>query len=95
MIAAMDILDLGSAHHLILPHNDYISAAPQPFSGGRAMVMQAQALTDEFASDAAHAARLRAAQSRSLGNIVGYCRWREVERLLSIDAHCADGAARH
>ncbi|MEQ1688873.1 MAG: hypothetical protein ABL874_09900 [Sphingopyxis sp.] len=66
-----------------------------PFAGGRDMVEQAMALTMEFGEDAVDAAALRAAQSRARGNIITYCQWREVERLLMLDSAQSDGATKH
>ncbi|MEQ1687100.1 MAG: hypothetical protein ABL874_00830 [Sphingopyxis sp.] len=66
-----------------------------PFVGGRAMVTDALALAREFGADAVQAASLRSAQSRQRGNIADYCKWREVERLLSLDTGFQGGATRH
>jgi|CXWL01.1.fsa_nt_gi hypothetical protein len=66
-----------------------------PFAGGRDMVEQAMALTIEFGEDAVDAATLRAAQSRARGNIISYCQWREVERLLALDSAQSGGATKH
>lgn len=59
------------------------------------MVAQAMALTMEFGEAAVDAAVLRAAQSRARGNIISYCHWREVERLLTLDSALLDEVTRH
>lgn len=73
--------------------------APTPFLAGRRMVEDAKALTGEFGEDALYAASLRAARSRARDNAVGWCHWREVERMVSwLSADSADGdsqATRH
>ncbi|MCC7395385.1 MAG: hypothetical protein IT553_11120 [Sphingomonadaceae bacterium] len=63
-----------------------------PFLGGSAVVEAARALRAEFACDAPGAARLRAELARRADNGWHFCHWREVERLLTLDASAPLGA---
>ena len=54
-----------------------------PFLSGSMWIAQAFTLRTEFGDDAAAAAALRAAHSRSRDNPYSYCQWREVERLMA------------
>jgi hypothetical protein len=49
---------------------------------GRADVAEAADLIRRFGDYAASEAQLRASRSRDLGNLVNFCRWREVERII-------------
>jgi hypothetical protein len=66
-----------------------------PFLSGSAALASATALLREFGEDAAMAAQLRAAQSRARDNLVTFCHWREVERMLGWLAAPFEGATRH
>lgn len=51
--------------------------------------MEAAELIDRFGQFAEAEAAMRADRSRSLGNVVHFCRWRQIERaiaMLSLDA---------
>lgn len=50
----------------------------------RAAYEAAATLIDDFGHYAADEAAARAERSRSLGNIVHFCRWRQVERTISL-----------
>lgn len=63
-----------------------------PFHGGAAVVEAAAALRAEFEADAPGAARLRADIARRADNGWQFCHWREVERLLNLDAATPLGA---
>ncbi len=66
-----------------------------PFLRGARAVADASALAREFGGDARMAAALRAAQNRARDNSIGFCHWREVERLVAwLDAD-PTGATRH
>jgi hypothetical protein len=59
-----------------------------PYVANRAVVADATDLIAHFGGDAAFEAAARADRSRDLGNVVHFCRWRQVERLvvlLSVD----------
>jgi hypothetical protein len=89
----------GVCDYPVLMHDPTRAAPPTPFLAGRRMVEDAKALTGEFGEDALYAASLRAARSRARDNALGWCHWREVERMvgwLSGDVAAGDGrATRH
>ena len=58
------------------------------FIAGRDSLSDAQDLMHEFGSEAALQAAVRAEQSRGAENILKFCHWRQVERL--IDALAAE-----
>jgi hypothetical protein len=60
------------------------------FIAGRHSLHDAQDLMREFGHEAALEAAVRAEQSRGTENILKFCHWRQVERL--IDALAADEA---
>lgn len=41
-------------------------------------------LIDRFGQEAEREAARRAGHSRSLGNLVHYCRWRQIERMIAL-----------
>jgi hypothetical protein len=53
-----------------------------PYVADRALVADATDLMAHFGGDAAFEAAARADRSRDLGNVVHFCRWRQVERLV-------------
>jgi hypothetical protein len=58
------------------------------FIAGRDSLSDAQELMRDFGGEAALQAAVRAEQSRGAENILKYCHWRQVERL--IDALAAE-----
>jgi hypothetical protein len=52
------------------------------FIAGRSSVSDAQELIREFGEEAALQAAVRAEQSRGAENILKFCHWRQVERLI-------------
>ena len=60
------------------------------FIAGRDSLSDAQDLMHEFGGEAALQAAVRAEQSRGAENILKFCHWRQVERL--IDALAAEEA---
>ena len=58
------------------------------FIAGRSSVSDAQELMREFGEEAGLQAAVRAEKSREAENIIKFCHWRQVERL--IDALAAD-----
>jgi hypothetical protein len=48
----------------------------------RAAAADAADLIAEFGRHAAGEAAARASKSRNLGNVVHYCRWRQIERMI-------------
>lgn len=55
-----------------------------PYVADRALVADANDLMAHFGGDAAFEAAARADRSRDLGNVLHFCRWRQVERLVLI-----------
>lgn len=53
------------------------------FVADRISLDHAAALMQDFGADAGDEAKARADRSRDVGNIVHFCRWRQVERLIS------------
>lgn len=53
-----------------------------PFVADRASVSEAAELIRRFGEDAGSEAAARADRSRDLGNLVHFCRWRQIERLI-------------
>lgn len=58
-----------------------------PFVADRGAVTDAQALMDQFGDGAGCEAAARADASRNRGNVMGFCRWRQIERLILSLAH--------
>ncbi|MFL0585254.1 hypothetical protein ACH0BU_01250 [Sphingomonas olei] len=50
----------------------------------RQLVYDAAALIHRFGTYAADEAALRADRSRTVGNVIHFCRWRQVERLVRV-----------
>ena len=50
----------------------------------RAALAEASELIDRFGAFAAPEARLRADRSRDLGNVIHFCRWRQIERMIDM-----------
>lgn len=53
-----------------------------PVLADRGMVSDALALIDRLGDDAGGEARTRARDARNQGNILSFCRWRQIERLI-------------
>ncbi|MBO9624026.1 MAG: hypothetical protein J7500_15060 [Sphingomonas sp.] len=54
------------------------------YLGDRGDVADATALIREFGEDACWEAAARAEHSRALGNHIHFCRWRQIERLVTL-----------
>jgi hypothetical protein len=54
-----------------------------PFIHGRPSLADATSLIDGFGDDAALEAASRAERSRDAGNVVGFCHWRQIERVIA------------
>jgi hypothetical protein len=50
----------------------------------RATIDGATDLIDGFGTDAEREAAVRAADSRDRGNIIHFCRWRQIERIVAV-----------
>ena len=55
----------------------------QPFIAGRAALADAHQLLDAFGDDAGFEAAARAEQSRDAGNVLRFCHWRQIERVIA------------
>jgi hypothetical protein len=53
-----------------------------PFISGRPALADAAELIDKFGDDAGLEAAVRAERSRDAGNVVRYCHWRQIERVI-------------
>ncbi|HEY0115640.1 MAG TPA: hypothetical protein VGB54_07950 [Allosphingosinicella sp.] len=49
-----------------------------------AAAVEAADLIDRFGGFAADEAAARASRSRDLGNVIHYCRWRQIQRLIEL-----------
>jgi predicted glycoside hydrolase/deacetylase ChbG (UPF0249 family) len=49
-----------------------------------AAVSDAAELIDRFGQFAADEAAARASRSRDIGNVIHYCRWRQIQRLIEV-----------
>ena len=54
-----------------------------PFIHGRLALADASELIDRFGDDARFEAAMRAERSRDLGNVVRFCHWRQIERVIA------------
>lgn len=55
----------------------------QPFIHGRAALSDASDLIDRYGDDAGFEAAARADRSRDNGNVVRFCHWRQIERVIA------------
>ena len=53
-----------------------------PFISGRPALNDAAELIERFGDDAAIEAAVRAERSRDAGNVVRFCHWRQIERVI-------------
>jgi hypothetical protein len=53
-----------------------------PFISGRPALADAAELIDRFGDDAGLEAALRAERSRDAGNVIRFCHWRQIERVI-------------
>ena len=56
----------------------------QYYIPGRAALDDATQLMTEFGDDAGFEAASRADHSRDLGNVLRYCHWRQIERVIAV-----------
>jgi hypothetical protein len=57
---------------------------PVAYVADPALVADATDLMAHFGGEAAFEAAARAGRSRDLGNVIHFCRWRQVERLVML-----------
>ncbi len=60
-----------------------MKAMATPFITGRAALDDAALLIDTFGDDAGCEAASRAEQSRGAGNVIRFCHWRQIERVIA------------
>jgi len=53
-----------------------------PYISGRPALADAAELIERFGDDAGMEAALRAERSRDAGNVVRFCHWRQIERVI-------------
>ena len=53
-----------------------------PFISGRPALNDAAELIDRFGDDAGLEAAVRAERSRDAGNVIRFCHWRQIERVI-------------
>ena len=53
-----------------------------PFISGRPALADAAELIDRFGDDAGLEAAYRAEESRDAGNVIRFCHWRQIERVI-------------
>jgi hypothetical protein len=54
-----------------------------PFIAGRVALAEASELIDRYGEDAALEAAARAESSRDAGNVLRFCHWRQIERVIA------------
>ena len=54
-----------------------------PFIADRGALADASTLIDQFGDDAGFEAAMRAETSRDAGNVVRFCHWRQIERVIA------------
>ena len=54
-----------------------------PFITGRAALADAAKLIDAYGDDAGFEAASRAEHSRDAGNVIRFCHWRQIERVIA------------
>lgn len=69
---------------LVVTAPRYDTVMQQFFIADRRALNDAFALVDEFGVDAPVAAAERANRSRDLGNVGGFCHWRQLERVTAL-----------
>ena len=53
-----------------------------PFISGRPALADAADLIDRYGDDAVLEAAVRAEESRDAGNVIRFCHWRQIERVI-------------
>jgi hypothetical protein len=54
-----------------------------PYINGRVALAEASELMDRFGDDAGLEAAARAERSRDVGNLIHFCHWRQIERVIA------------
>lgn len=66
-----------------------------PFIADREAALDAARLIDDHGECAADVAAANAGLSRDRGNAIGFCRWRQIERLIDIMTEAEGEQTRH
>lgn len=66
-----------------------------PWIHGRTALADADRLMSEFGDDAGFEAAVRAETSRDRGNVLGFCHWRQIERVIATLASDEIGGTIH
>ncbi len=61
----------------------YIKGMDAPYIAGRATLDDASALIEQFGDNAGLEAAVRAEVSRDAGNVLRFCHWRQIERVIA------------
>ncbi|RST31654.1 hypothetical protein HMF7854_13030 [Sphingomonas ginkgonis] len=56
----------------------------EPFISSRIALTDATGLLERFGDDAGYEAALLAEQSRDAGNVLRFCHWRQIERVIAL-----------
>ena len=65
------------------------------FIKDRASLADASDLLDRFGEDAAREAAALAAESREAGNVVRFCHWRQIQRVIAALSHTSAAGTVH
>jgi hypothetical protein len=60
-----------------------------PYIHGRLALTDASELIDNFGGEAVLVAATRARDSRNAGNVLAFCHWRQIERVIAA-LHCGE-----
>ena len=60
-----------------------IRSMDSPFIAGRAALADASTLLEQYGDDAGLEAAVRAERSRDSDNVIAYCHWRQIERVIA------------
>jgi hypothetical protein len=74
---------------------DETGPAALPYIADRQAALEATRLLADHGAGARMAASARADISRDRGNVVDFCRWRQIERLISVLADIEGEQTRH
>jgi len=61
----------------------YSGCMESPFIAGRLALAEASELIDRFGEEAVLEAAARAERSRDAGNVLHFCHWRQIERVIA------------
>lgn len=69
--------------------------SPMPYLADRASADLATEFMALFGDEAGQEAAVRADRSRDRGNVIGFCRWRQVERLIVFMENGSAASTKH